>query len=238
MEHHPDKGGSQEEFVRITHAYKMVTDPSYAAKEKGRPVRDLTFHMNLVVSFVDAFYGTRIAVNYNQVTLNDKMEPLKTGKDVEPVCITFDLPPGSVNGFKQDIKDKGMKYGNQTGSTSIRVTSEQHQRYKVRGIDVMVEEEVPLEIMLKGGEVVVDTLWGHKVVWVPPGTLPNDKLRVTGCGVDQKGHQYCSIKPIYPDKNDLKNKTAWQKLDINWHKAEDKNREDNDLFRKFEDLKK
>ena len=238
MEHHPDKGGDPEEFVRITHAYKMITDPSYAAKEKGRPVRDLTFHMNLVVSFVDAFYGTRMVVNYNQVTLNDKLEPIKTDKDIEPTSITFDLPPGSVNGYKETVKDKGMKYGTEVGSAHIRVTSEKHHRYKVKGIDVFVEEEIPLEVMLKGGEVVVDTLWGHKVIWVSPGTLPNDKIRVIKCGVDQKGHQYCIVKPLYPNEADLKTKSAWQKLDINWQKAEDKNQEDNDILQKFNELKK
>lgn len=237
LEHHPDKGGDPEEFIKVTHAYRMISDPSYAAKQTVRPVKDLTFHMHLMVSFIDAFYGTRMVVNYNQLTLNDQFEPMKTEKTIQITTIAFDLPAGSVNGFKHIVKHKGIKYRKETGNTSIQVTSEKHKRYRIENLDVTAEEEVPLETMLKGGEVVVDTLWGHKVLWIPPGTLPNDKLRVLGCGVDQKGHQYCTIKPVYPNQEDLKSKAAWQKLDINWQKAEDQNQQDDDLLKKFQDLK-
>lgn len=237
LEHHPDKGGDPDDFMRVTHAYKMITDPSYAAKQQGRPIKDLTFRIQIIVSFIDAFYGTRMVINYNQLILNDKLEPIKTSKNIEPTSVAFDLPPGSVNGFKHIIKNKGMIYREKIGNTEIQITSEKHKRYRIEGKNVIVEEKVPLEVMLKGGEVVVDTLWGHKVVWVPPGTLPDDKLKIPACGVDQKGYQLCSIKPIYPNKEDLKSKTAWQKLDINWKKAEDQNVQDQELLEKFENLK-
>lgn len=238
LKHHPDTGGDPEEFIKVTHAYKMLTDPSYVRNNKSQPVKDLTFRVQIVVSFIDAFYGTRIVVNYNQITIDDKLEPIKTGDTLEPVVITFDLPAGSTGGFRHTEKNKGLKHKSQIGKALVQVSSEPHPKYKVSGLDVTVEEEVPLEVLLKGGEIVVDTLWGHKTVWIPPGTIPGSKVRIVGCGVAQKGHQFCVIKPIYPDEKELKKNTAWSALGINWKKADNKNQEDDDIFKKFEDMKK
>jgi len=238
LKHHPDKGGDEAEFIKVTHAYRMLSDPSYRRQQAHRPVRDLTFRVQLMVSFIDAFYGTRMVVGYNRIVVNDKLEQVRTGEAVEPISIAFDIPPGSTGGFKHEVPDMGLKFGNEAGKAVIQVRSEQHPRYKIEGLDVMVEEEVPLEALLKGAHVIVDTLWGHRTLWVPPGTIPGEKLRVVGCGVHEKGHQYCTVKPVYPSETDLKNKPAWRGLGINWQKAEDENKQDDDLFKKFEELKK
>ena len=236
LKHHPDTGGDPEEFVKITHAYKMLTDPSYVRKNKNQPIKDLTFRVQLQVSFIDAFYGTNIVVNYNQITVNTKLEPIRTDTNLEPIVVSFDLPAGSNDGFVYTEKNKGLKHENEIGKVVVHVRSESHPRYRVNRLDVMTEEKVPLETLLKGGEIVVDTLWGHRTIWVPPGTAPNSKIRVIGCGVDKKGHQYCTIVPIYPDEKELK-KDAWSALGINWQKAENKNKEDEELFKKFQEVK-
>jgi len=236
LEHHPDHGGDIDKFLEITHAYRMITDPSYARNQKSQPVRDLTFNIQMIVSFGDAFYGTRLVVSYNQITLNAKLEPLKT-TEIEPVTFAFDLPPGALS-FRYIEKSKGKKFNNQTGNAVVTVITEKHPRYTVKGMDVFVEEKVPLETILKGDYMTVETLWGVKTTWVPPGTLPGESFRVVGCGVDKKGHQYCKIKVVYPDKDDLKNKDTWKSLGINWAKTDKQNKEDEELFKKFEQMKK
>lgn len=237
LKHHPDVGGDEQEFLKITHAYKMLTDPSYARRQSKQPVKDLTFRVQLVVPFVDAFYGTKMVVSYNQITVDDDLNPLPTGDEIQPVTITFDLPAGSTQGFRYERKNRGLKYRNEIGKVLVQVNCQKHPKYSVQGLDVNTEIEVPLEHFLKGGEHVVDTLWGHRTIWIPPGTIPGSKIRVVGCGVEQRGHQYCTIKPIYPDEKELK-QDKWKGLGINWQKAEDHNKQDEELFKKFEELKK
>jgi DnaJ-class molecular chaperone len=237
LEHHPDQGGDSDKFVEVTHAYRMITDPSYARKQSIRPVRDLTFNIQMITTFADAFYGTRLVVSYNQIILGANLEPLKS-VDFEPVTFAFDLPPGSISGFRHVEKQKGKKCLNQTGDALVTVTAEKHPRYTVKGLDVFVDENIKLEIMLKGDYISVETLWGVKMVWVPPGTKPGENLRIVGGGVAKKGHQYCAVKPVYPEEKDLKNQDTWKSLGINWAKTDKQNQEDNDLFKKFEEMKK
>lgn len=237
LEHHPDHGGDSDKFMEVTHAYRMLTDPSYARLQSNQPVRDLTFNIQMVVSFEDAFYGTKLVVSYNQLELDPALEPI-VAKEIIPVSFNFDLPPGSQTGFRHIEKNKGKKCGKQVGNALVTVLVGSHKRYRVSGKDVFVDEEIVLETMLKGDYISVETMWGVKVIWVPPGTLPGDKIRVIGCGVDRKGHQYCEVKPIYPNKDDLKNKEAWKALNINWAKVDTQNREDDDLFKKFEEMRK
>jgi len=237
MEHHPDKGGDPEMFIKITHAYRMLSDPSYARTQSHRPPTDLTFNVQMVITFNEAFYGTKLVVSYNQIELDGSYTPIKTEDVIDPVVVSFDLPPGSMK-FQHVEKGKGKKHNSDVGNAVITVASQKHPRYSVKGIDVFVEEKVKLEVMLKGDYISVETLWGIKVVWVPPGTVPGSKIRVVGCGVDKKGHQYCLVQPIYPDQDELKNKEAWKNLGINWTKVDQQNKEDDDLFDKFEAMKK
>jgi DnaJ-class molecular chaperone len=235
-EHHPDLGGSNEKFLEIMHAYKMLTDPSYQYKNKNENVRDLTFNVHIAINFLEAFYGTKITVNYNRVYLDGALEQIKSDI-IEPISVSFDIDPGSTSGLLHRVQGNGMVCGTQVGDLAITVNIRRHPRYSVSGIDVLCDEEVPLDIMLKGGEIVVDTLWGHKVIWIPPGTMPGDKVRIYECGVAKKGYQYCTVKPVFPNQAELKKET-WKGLNINWEKVEEKNKEDQELFDKFEALKK
>ena len=130
-----------------------------------------------------------------------------------------------------------MRRGGETGDAAIDVVSERHPRYKVSDGDVHVEEQIPLEVMLKGGEVPVATLWGIKMAWVNPGTLPGQEIRIPGCGVNQEGFQVCRVEPVFPDEGELR-QDAWKGLDINWQQAEARKKEDDELLKKFEELVK
>jgi len=234
-ENHPDMGGDPDKFMEVMHAYKMLTDPSYKNRTQAQPIRDLTFSVQIAITFLEAFYGTKLTINYNRIYLDGNLQQIKESK-IEPITISFDIPAGATNGMEHKVKGKGMMCGSQVGDTIIRVSIQSHPRYSVRDIDVYCDEEVPLDIMLKGGEVVVDTLWGHKVIWIPAGTRPGDKIKIYDSGVLKKGNQYCTIKPIFPDQQDLKKET-WKGLNINWKHVEDKNKEDEELMAKFESLK-
>ena len=234
-EHHPDLGGDPQKFLEIMHAYKMLTDPSYQMRTTRQPIRDLTFNVQTSINFLEAFFGTKLTLSYNRVHLDGSLEQIKDSV-VDPITLAIEVPCGSTNGLEVKVQGKGMSCGSQMGDAVVRVGVRRHPRYTVKDIDVYCNEEVPLDIMLKGGEVVVDTLWGSKVIWVPAGTRPNDKIRIYEAGVAKKGFQYCTIAPLFPNQQDLKNDT-WKGLNINWEQVDEKNKEDDDLMAKFEALK-
>jgi DnaJ-class molecular chaperone len=237
MEHHPDQGGDEEDFLKVMHAYKMLTDPNYRMKAEKHPLKDLTFRVQIVVTFLEAFYGTTVVANFSRIELDEKtFDPIKTDK-IDPISISVKIPPGSCDGYVKNVKKQGVTCGDSIGDALIKVLSQRHKRYKVRKDDVYTEDNVPLDLMLKGGEHTVDTLWGHRVIWVPPGTVPGTGIKIPGCGVEQNGYQICSIKPVFPNANDLRS-SKWKGLNINWVKVQNKNQEDQELIKKFEELKK
>src|ERR1035437_3046478 len=78
-EHHPDKGGEPQKFLEITHAYKMLTDPTYRhedSRQKNPQKPDLTVRMQIPVTFEEAFFGRTIHVSYNRLELGDDYKPL------------------------------------------------------------------------------------------------------------------------------------------------------------------
>ena len=236
LENHPDLGGDENIFMKVMHAYKMISDTSYRRQQESQPVRDLTFRIQVAVSFLQAFYGTRLVIGYNRIHLALDFQPI-VGQDIEPLSVAFDIPPGSTDGFNHAAKDFGMTMANQTGDAQVKVIVEKHKRYTVSKIDVFAKEEIPLDLMLKGGDFVCETLWGHREVWIPAGSLPGDKIRIPGCGVDQKGFQYSTIKPLFPNQKDL-HEPKWKGLGINWEKSQDRQKQDEELIKKFEELRK
>lgn len=235
LENHPDTGGDPDIFMNVMHAYKMLTDESYKYKIKNEQVRDLNFKIQIAVDFTEAFFGTSIVLGYNRIFLDSNYEQIKDSP-IDPLSVVINIPAGSNNGFEFADQGKGMSLGNQTGDALINVSSRKHMRYSVQDLNVCCDEMIPLDVMLKGGEITVETLWGIKTVWVPVGTRPDDIIPIANCGVCQKGFQYSKVKPVFPSHQDLKSE-AWSGLDINWIRAEEKNKEDQDLMEKFDELR-
>ena len=236
-ENHPDLGGDHENFLSIMNAYKMITDPHYRLRE-NKYIKELTFNITVSTDFEEAFFGNNILLNYNRIYFDHNLEQIVDNKPIEPLSILIKIPAGSTNGLEYIEKGMGYICGSQKGDAHVTVTVRKHSRYTQQDIDVFCEENIPLEIMLKGGEITVDTLWGHRVVWIPPGTSMGDKIKIPYCGVEQKGCQYCIVNPIFPKPQELKEKDAWQGLNINWEHVEKKNEENAELIRKFEEIRK
>lgn len=238
FENHPDRGGNEEEFKKIMHAYKMITDPSYRHLEKsGRPNIDeaLLLRIKCPISFEDAFFGRKVVISYNQLELDAKLEPVV--KQEQRLCVlSITLPAGSVAGFQHIAPGKGLYMGEKFGDCVVNFSPNQHNRYRVQGLDVFVQERVPLETMLKGGSMQVETLFGLKTLKIPPGTQPGAKLRIKKCGVMEKGSQYVEVMPIFPNEAELKTKTTWKDLKIDWattQPEEEYDAEEQEMLRKF-----
>lgn len=215
-EHHPDKGGDQAAFLRIMHAYRMLTDPDYQTQNK--PLRSLDFQIQVAVTFEEGFFGKSMVVNFNRVILDNKGEQV-VSDIIEPLILSFIIPTGSVGTLEIIEPAMGMKMGGVVGDAHIKVTVNRHDRYEIKGVDVLAFEKVPLGTMLKGGYIEVQTLYGLRTAWIPPGTPPDGRIRVKNCGVRKEGHHLAVIEPLFPSVDDLKG-DSWKGLGIQWQEQE------------------
>lgn len=215
-EHHPDIGGNPAEFRRVTHAYKMLTDPSYNRDRSGRE-HNLNFIIQRAINFSDAFFGTTLIFGYGRVEYGSDMKPVNK-PDIEPVTFTLNIPPGTT-GFQHIEPGMGIKMGDSVGAAIVNVMVGGHPKFRLEGMDTVSKEPIPLDVMLTGGKIEVLTMYGLKSCKVMPGTRPNDKLLISKAGVMEIGNHIVLIEPVYPSIEEFR-QPSWHGLEVDWKLAE------------------
>jgi DnaJ-class molecular chaperone len=238
-EHHPDKGGDPAQFRAATHAYKMLTDASYQQEHKKVDLSDiLTFNVRMPVSFEEAFFGKSLVFTWNRMELDQTLTPIQPadGK-LEPLSITLVIPPGSMQGLRFSEAGKGLRLGEHVGDVQVQIIVRGHPKFKAQDLNILSEEKVPLEMLLRGGKIDVQTMFGIKELKIPPGTQPGEQLKIKHCGVNKKGAHLVTVLPIFPTGQDLKDKRTLSDLDIDWTVEEEKEdatpNEDLEMFNVF-----
>ena len=227
---HPDTGGDPEQFKRVTHCYKVLTDASYRHKESEREVRegnrnakgDLNIRIICPVRFEDAFFGRRVMISFNSLEFNPdfSVKPLIGEGALYLKNIVLQLAPGSTAGSEHAFSGQGHRSGDSAGDCLVSVAPESHPRFSVAGQDVASKERVPLELLLKGGRFEVLTMYGPRWAKIRPGTMPGAEIRIAGCGVARRGDHVFSVEPVFPDEAELRT-DSWSGLGISWEAEED-----------------
>lgn len=255
QKHHPDKpGGSADQFRKVTHAYKMLTDAEYRQKEREQAVRRgnmnargaLDIRMMIPVSFEDAFFGRRIHLSYSVCHLDENLQPIAVGDEgeVELDRLTIDLNPNTSDGYQQLLSGRGHRSGEERGNAMIIIQVLPHPRFTVRDGNVHSAENLPLDVCLKGGQIDILTMYGLRPVRVKAGTKPGDIIRIKGCGpvrdvafgMKQRGDHLLTVNISFPTRDELKKAKAWEKLDIDWKEEPDDDQQSEDWLRLFEEL--
>jgi len=235
MQYHPDRqGGSEEMFCKVTFAYKMLTDPSYRAANQKKPPKDLTQLLRIIVDFEEAFFGTTVCISYNRVTVSDALVPVKS-QPVEVLVVTVEVPPGTQH-LQARFPGHGLKCGDHVGDALCLVEVSPHREFRLDGANVRSRHEVTLNTMIRGGDTVVNTMWGQRTVRIRPASMPGQQYKIPKCGVNQEHFHIIEIFPVYPNEGELKTKN-WSGLNINW---DDKPKDDGgeDMLKKYENIKK
>lgn len=219
LKHHPDRGGDSKKFNEITHAYNMLTDPSYRHTQEKNNL-NLNINFQVPVDFEDAFFGRMVTVCYNKFEVNEESK-LVIKQEQELHTFIFSYPPGHMGGHQMDISGGGLKYKDSYGNATISFVVKQHNRYQCDGINIITPEQIDLETMIRGGVMEIQTLYGIKTLKIPPGTGPGHKLIISNCGVLRQGAHIVDPHPIYPTKEDLKLKKKFNKLDIDWQDGQE-----------------
>lgn len=235
MENHPDKGGDKAAFIEVNHAYKMLSDPSYRENQKKIKSSDLEIKIVVPIRFEDAFFGNRVSAKWNQIEVDDKFQPIF--KEEQEICVTSIMfPMGHMQEFVQLVPGKGLKHGDGAGNALIFFRPTASERFKVQGRDVFTQEHIPLDVLIRGGKIEVQTMWGLRTLAIPAGTLPGEKLKLKSCGVGQGGFHYVECLPVFPNQESLRTNEAWKGLDINWTESEEAIKKQNEQDFYFEQV--
>lgn len=235
--HHPDKGGSEEKFKKVTHAYMMLTDPAYKFQEdlksSSTSKRELDIRFTMPITFEEAFFGVRFNINYGFAKINSignrisekATDPLSV--DTVPmvtVTLPVNIPMGSFFGGEMGFKGKGMvkitDNGEECGDALIMVQVLPHAKFRwdEQRNAITSNEQIPLDIMLKGGTYEVLTMMGMKTLKIRPGTPPDSKIGIKGAGFGGGDH-IVTVSFKYPSKEELKS-DAWKDFGIKWDEEE------------------
>jgi DnaJ-class molecular chaperone len=156
--------------------------PRGAAGTRGEDAR-----AQLTVDFVDAARGAR-----RRVTLSN-------GRSLEVT-----IPAGLESG--QTLRLKGQGGGGAAGDLLIEVTVAEHPLFTRKGLDIHLDQAVPLAKAVLGGKVRVPTLDGEVSLTIPGGSSAGRTLRLKGKGIrgaaGRQGDQLVRLLITLPDGGD------------------------------------
>ncbi|SFD52581.1 DnaJ C-terminal domain-containing protein [Spirosoma endophyticum] len=118
------------------------------------------------------------------LNLRDAYTTHKQTLTVNEKNIRITVPAGIENGQKIKLAGYGAPgvNGGPAGDLYITFVIADDSRYKRKGNDIYVDEEVDLYTALLGGEKIIETLDGKVKLTVPPETQNGTKVRLRGKG--------------------------------------------------------
>lgn len=234
---HPDKGGTEEMFLKVQWSYKSLTDPSFSYETHQNEPLDLNITLGLSVSFLVALFGSslKLAVNMEELSSEGVMKVI--GESDHKVIFDVGILDVRVPACTRPddtilVKGAGFKCNGKIGNLTFLMAVEPSPIYTLtEKLDVEMEKFVPLDTLLTGGVVDVSTPYGIKEITIDPGTKPDGTVRLRNIVKrerveDSKGSMIITLKMDFPDKTVLKKKSIWQRLNIKWQKENKDNVED------------
>jgi molecular chaperone DnaJ len=107
-----------------------------------------------------------------------------SGRIEEVRHLQVTVPPGIEDGgvLRLSGQGEGAPPGGEPGDLYVQVLFEPDPRFHREGRQAYTEAEVPLQVALLGGEVLVPTITGEAALRIPPATQPERQFRLRGEG--------------------------------------------------------
>lgn len=216
--HHPDRGGSTEEFQKIEEAYRNLSDPDLKAQHDnpnpfgGHPGGG--FPGGFSFSFgggnpFDDFFGQFMGRQQQRVysaSMWVTLEQVFAGSESE---VAFNTPQGGKV-FKikvpQGVEDGSrVRYQNlmPDGDLQIEFRVQRHPIFERQALELRMPLKVSVFDLITGTTIKVPTIEGEQVdVVIPPRTQPGTTMRLQGRGLIAngiRGSQFLLITATIPD---------------------------------------
>ncbi|MCX2573136.1 J domain-containing protein [Pedobacter sandarakinus] len=155
-----------------------------------------------------------------QLNLTDAYNTHKQTLTVNGKQVRINIPAGVENGQKIKLAGygaPGMNNG-QPGDLYIQFNIAEHPKFKRKGNDIFIQEEIDLYTAVLGGEKIIETLSGKVKIKIPEGTQPDASLRLKGKGfpvykkADQFGDLYINWRVKLPTNLNAEQKELFLQL--------------------------
>jgi DnaJ-class molecular chaperone len=236
MQHHPDRGGNEEEFKKVNEAYSTLKDPQKRASYDN-PQPQHTFNRGNMQGhpFEDIFSGFGFGAQRGRqrrnsdvtIALNLDLKDVLTGKNLTTRYrlannrikeADIDIPIGVPDGVGIQFRGLGDDTipGVPPGDLIVRVKIKNPPGWSRTGNDLKTSVFITIFDCLLGGSVELVTLDGKRIrITIPRGTQPGAIFNVASHGIRDmqlgtRGNLFVEIKPIVPD---IKNENILQDIE-------------------------
>ena len=169
---------------------------------RNSPFKGQDYNADLQLNLLDAY-----TTHKQTLTVNGKQ-------------VRITIPAGVENGQKIKLPGYGAPGVNNgpPGDLYIKFNITDHPKFKRKGNDIYLQEEIDLYTAILGGEKIVETLNGKVKLKVPEGTQPDATLRLKGKGFplykkeNQFGDLYIKWQVKLPTNLNIEQKELFEKL--------------------------
>lgn len=124
--------------------------------------------------------------------------------------VVLTIPAGVDNGATLRVKEGGHvgKKGGKTGDLFVQLTVKADPKFHREGTDIYTDSSISYLDAILGSTIKVDTIDGPFDVRIPPGTQPDQKLRLKGKGVPKlgstiRGDSFVTVKVNIPSASSI-----------------------------------
>jgi len=169
---------------------------------RNSPFKGQDYNADLQLNLIDAY-----TTHKQTLTVNGKQ-------------VRITIPAGVENGQKIKLPGYGAPGVNngQPGDLYIKFNISEDPKFKRKGNDIYIQEEIDVYTAILGGEKIVETLNGKVKLQVPAGTQPDATLRLKGKGFpvykkdNQFGDLYIKWQVKLPTNLNEEQKELFEKL--------------------------
>ena len=158
----------------------------FGGQQQVRAQRGQNIEQELTIGFHEAFSGGERSLHLSG----------PEGRDV----ISVKIPAGITTGKKLRVRGKGHPgaHGGPTGDLMLKIAVAEHPIYRLNGLHVEMDVEIPLTAGALGASVDIVTPGGdERSLKVPPGTGSGTRMRIRGEGFpgrnDTRGDLYVRL---------------------------------------------
>ena len=209
MQHHPDRGGDQEQFKRVTEAYDILSSSDKKAAYDN-PNQGFNFNSQNFHGQHNRFGGTPFDHIFGQgfrqqqqtprnrdinVQANIDLVDILTGKNLiiqyqlatgRIETVTVDVPPGAKHGDTiqyQGLGDEGHpRYPR--GNLLVRLKINKSRNWDRDFDNLITKKVINVFDLLLGCVIIIETLDNKQLeLKIPQGTRPGTKFSIPGYGL-------------------------------------------------------